>query len=318
MSSSDSTRQQQIRAAASARGCEDVHDTVPGIRRGEAAAADRLAGALLWSACACPEATVPLYDRWTAAWLEEPLPDDAPDWQSLPACALTEAFWSALWALADDAPSLDAGGVTARVAALGGELDPAFLALAEAAARRHPGSADAARQPLPPRTDPAVLAACPPNSLGGTLHRMIVDNGYDLEVLDRDALALVDLPPAQRFLNTRILQMHDVWHLVAGYETTASHEIAISAFQLAQFGHDYSARFLASVMALGALRGEGLPVLAQLIAEGWRHGRRTPPLMAVPWEQCWQEPITALRQRLGVEPLRSALPADLFEAALAG
>lgn len=318
MSSIDPTRRQQIRAAASAMGCEDVEGTVRALRQGDAGAADRLAGALLWSALACPAATAPLYDRWTAAWLGEPVPGAAPDWGALPFCPLPGGFWQALWQLADDAPALDAGGVTARVAALGAELDAGFLALAEAVARDHSGAADAASRPLPARTDAAVLAACPPDSLGGTLHRMIVDNGYDLEVLDREALALEALPPAQRYLNTRILQMHDVWHLVAGYETTASHEIAISAFQLAQFGHDYSARFLAVVMALGALRGEGLAVLAQLIAEGWRHGRRTPTLMAVPWEQCWEEPIPALRERLGVAPLHSALPADLFEAAGTG
>lgn len=35
---------------------------------------------------------------------------------------------------------------------------------------------------------------------------MIVDNGYDPEVLDRDAIALSELPHALHYLNARILQ----------------------------------------------------------------------------------------------------------------
>ena len=115
---------------------------------------------------------------------------------------------------------------------------------------------------------------------------LLVANGYDLEVLDREAIALSALPPALRYTNTRILQMHDVWHLVAGYTTSASHEIAISAFQLAQFGHGYSAMFLATVFTMaGRERPEGFPVLGLLVAEAWRHGRSAPSLMAVPWER---------------------------------
>ena len=74
----------------------------------------------------------------------------------------------------------------------------------------------------------------PDGSLARNLLSMWVDNGFDPEVLDRDAIGLSDLSPALGYLNTRILQMHDTWHLVAGYETTSLHEMAISAFQLAR------------------------------------------------------------------------------------
>jgi ubiquinone biosynthesis protein Coq4 len=147
---------------------------------------------------------------------------------------------------------------------------------------------------------------------------MLVENGYDLEVLDREAIGLGELPPALRYLNTRILQMHDVWHLVAGYSTSASHEIAISAFQLAQFGHNYSAHFLAVVSALTHLqRPEGFGVIALLVAEAWRHGRATPPLMAIAWEQEWSRSIEEIRAAYGIPAYESVLPAELFEMAAA-
>ncbi len=52
-------------------------------------------------------------------------------------------------------------------------------------------------------------------------------------MLDRDAPSLRDLPAPLNYLNARILQVHDLWHLVGGYQTTGLHEIAISAFHLA-------------------------------------------------------------------------------------
>ena len=47
---------------------------------------------------------------------------------------------------------------------------------------------------------------------------------------------------AQNRTNRRILQLHDVWHLFAGFGFTAQGEVAISGFQLAQFGQNYSTR----------------------------------------------------------------------------
>ena len=215
----------------------------------------------------------------------------------------------------DAAKGYDAASITARVAALGGAVHPSFEAIAESCAQRHPGAGAALARPVPGRTDLGVLGACDENSLGKTLHNMVVDQGYDLEVLDREAIRLDALPRSLRYLNTRILQMHDVWHLVAGYKTTASHEIAISAFQLAQFGHNYSAMFLASVTTIThVMQPAGFPVLMQLIAEAWQHGRRSPALMDIEWEAEWNNPVETVRARHGIPIYQSALPADLLEA----
>jgi ubiquinone biosynthesis protein Coq4 len=159
-----------------------------------------------------------------------------------------------------------------------------------------------------------MLAAQPDGSLGQDFYRLITDNKFDLEVLDREAIGLSKLPPALAYLNTRILQMHDIWHLVGGYRTTALHEVAISSFQLAQFNHSYSAMFLAVVVASGRfVFPPGLPVLLQVMAEAWLHGRTSPAFMAIRWEAEWHQPATALRTRLGIQPFASLIPADLVE-----
>ena len=135
-----------------------------------------------------------------------------------------------------------------------------------------------------------------------------------LEVLDRDALGRAKLPPPLDYLNVRILQCHDLWHIVGDYHTTALHEVAISAFQLSQFGHNYSAQFLAFVVARAALkRPESVGLLLEMILSGWRHGRASPQLLGVVWPDVWDLPTDRVRARLGISPYQSPFPPDLVE-----
>ena len=307
----------QFQRAACRVGREALIESVKAARQGDSGGQMRVAAAMAWVAFSCPGAIEPVYDTIAAVWLGSgETRAAAPE---LPEATLEASFWAAFWSVVDDAEQgYDAASITARVAALGGAVHPSFEAIAEQCARCHLSAAAALTNPVPGRTDLAALGACAEQTLGGTLYRMIVDQGYDLEVLDREAIALGALPQSLRYLNTRILQMHDVWHLVAGYETTASHEIAISAFQLAQFGHNYSAMFLATVATIShRLRPDGFGILMQLIAEAWRHGREAPALMNIHWESEWNKPVEEIRGLHGIPVYRSVFPADLFES-LAG
>ena len=88
---------------------------------------------------------------------------------------------------------------------------------------------------------------------------------------------------------------------------------------LAQFGHNYSAMFLASVTTIThVMQPAGFPILMQLIAEAWRHGRRAPALMDIEWEREWNDSIATIRARHSIPVYQSALPADLLESLQAG
>lgn len=305
----------QIRAATKAGDPLLLRSVAARAQAGDADARVVILGAQCWAAFSAPGAITPVFDALSAGWLGRE-PAAAPAAQSdSAAVAVPDALWEAVEELLADAEQgFDAGTITARVAALGGLTAPEFGELAEAAARQHPGAAEPLLQAVPEMIRLESIADAPAGSLASALHRMLVDNGYDAEVLDRDAIGLTALPPALRFLNTRILQMHDVWHLAAGYETTALHEIAISAFQLAQFGHNYSAMFLAVVGLISGIRTpEGFALLQQTVYEAWSHGRSTPPLMDVAWEDCWREPLEQIREEQGIEPFRGSFPADLLE-----
>jgi ubiquinone biosynthesis protein Coq4 len=234
----------------------------------------------------------------------------------LPALPVPDALFDALWAIVDGAGGgRSALEFTQATAALGGQLDPGFQAAQLAVSRDWPGVAEAAAQGWPEPFTLDQLAAAPQGSLAATFHDLIVDNGFDLEVLDRGALSLRDLPAPLDYLNARILQVHDLWHLVGGYRTTGLHEIAISAFQLAQFGHAYSGFVLAVTLASASADPTRYAVLSGVIAAAWRHGRLTPPLLGVDWPALWDRPVEAVRQALGVEAFQSPWPADLFERA---
>ena len=228
-----------------------------------------------------------------------PVPDD-----------LFEAFWAIIDGAGRGRSALE---FTQATAALGARLDPGFQAAQVALSLEWPGVAAAAARGWPEPFTLRALAAAPNGSLACDFHRLIVENGFDLEVLDRDALALRDLPPPLDYLNARILQVHDLWHLVGGYRTTGLHEIAISAFQLAQFGHAYSGFVLAVTLASAAPDPSRYAMLSGVIAAAWRHGRTSPPLLDVDWPAVWNLPVGEVRARLGLEAFASPWPADVFE-----
>ena len=300
-------------AATKAPTFASVRDFAERARAGATDAVLGLAASFAHVAFVAPEARETVYGAFCAGWFGEPADGIGhPPSVLLPPLA-TQELWAALWELVETGAP-DPGAFTARVTSLGAYFDPAMRERAEAIARAHPKAADAATRGMPPRIELPELARQPTGSLGHEFYRLIVDNGFDLEVLDRDALALASLPPALRYLNTRILQMHDVWHLVGGYRTTALHEIGISAFQLAQFAHGYSGMLLATVATGAAMRTpESAGVLLQTIAEGTAHGLSTPSFMAIAWEQEWHLPIAEIRARHAIEAFQGSFPADLFE-----
>ena len=261
-----------------------------------------------------------IYDALSEGWLNEVIDEPSVSPKTVDQPEEPAGLWDEYWSVAEDAIAgkLDAAGITTRTAYLGGLMGDDYLSATAKAAREYPKVMSMDGSPPPPKITLETLAACPNGSLGREFHDMIVDNKFDLEVLDRDEIGLSDLPQPLNYLNTRILQAHDLWHIVAGYETTALHEIAISAFQMAQFGHPYSAQFLAVMGAVGALSPRiGYGVLMTSITTAWAHGRRTPPLIVIDWEKEWEKSPQAIREEFGIELYKSPYPADLIEKRVA-
>lgn len=291
-------------------------------RSGDMDAAMSTAAAIAHVACVTPGAGMAIMDSLVTGWFGAAAAmAETPPYQAAMLTRLGEAerpgadFWESFWQFVGNEGGMRSGEeVTADVAGLGANLPASFTALSEAAAVAHPGAAHAEMRPMPPRLTLETLKQQPEGSLGNDIYRLIVDNSFNLEVLDREAIGLAHMPPALRYLNTRILQMHDVWHLVGGYRTTVLQEVGISSFQLAQFGHTYSAMLIATAAAKGYFTSpEAFALIMQIIAEGWQHGRITPSFMAIDWEKEWHRSIAEIRAHYGIEPFASIYPADLVE-----
>ena len=307
-------RRQQLQQSTHWTDAETIHNAVAAAKRGDQEGRLLLCATAAWVAYACPDACPAVWDNIASAWLGKgPTPEVPAD---LPEAPLEDSFWEAFWAVVDGHDEgYDALTITVAVASLGAALHEEFGALAEQHACNHAGARQAIKNPIPGFTDVEALAACPDGSLGKSLHEMIVANGYDPEVLDRESIALQELPHSLYYLNARILQMHDVWHLVAGYETTSSNEIAISAFQLAQFGHNYSSMFLAAVMTISTFKEpRGFTILMQIMTEAWQHGRETPVMMDIEWEAEWENSLEDIRAKHNIPLYHSVFPADLLES----
>jgi ubiquinone biosynthesis protein Coq4 len=279
---------------------------------------DLKAMAALWlhAAAAAPERIGWIYDEAAEGYLGQPVGGPpVPISRAQKPEAIPRAFWTALWELLEEPrPRLEAVNLTTKTAALTGLVSPGMPARVGRTALAFPGVKAAVAQGYPRKFTLEALARCPAGSLGAQFHALIVDNGFDLEVLDREALGLDKLPPPLDYLNAGILQCHDLWHIVAGYRTTALHEVAISGFQLGQFGHHYSAMFLAVALTRVAFeRPEGGPLMLQTILTAWTHGRRTTPLLGVDWEAIWDLPLKDVRAKLALTPYASPFPADIFE-----
>jgi len=236
------------------------------------------------------------YLRGQLKWLDAPAPASSGNWQT------PRAVWDAFWDVVDAEPAAPEGGTaknqaldfTSRVVLIGVHYDAELLMRC--------GQPEV-------RMTTNDLRNWPKDSLGTNLLDMLTEKGYDLEVINADDVLLPPVFVAQNRTNRRILQLHDVWHLFAGYGFTAQGEVAISGFQLAQFGQNYSTRFLAATTLMLYLRPSvDIDQYIALISEGWRHGRRAPPLMSVEWHKLLGRSIAELRAEMNVTPFRSRTP----------
>ena len=297
-----------------------LRNQVGGLKQAGGKASDRariaVAAQLAHAAFLAPDQVGQVYDAVSEGWRGSPVKAAAIDTLARAPEPSPPDLWDNFWSVVEDAADgkLDALAITERTAALGGEMPDSFVARVAAMSHAYPGVTEAAASTLPAQIDLETLAAQPAGSIGAEFHQLIVENKFDLEVLDRNAIGLSALPTPLDYLNTRILQAHDLWHITAGYETTSLHEIALSAFQMAQFGHNYSAQFLAIVAAVAALSPPaGYKILMDTVNSAWAHGRETSPMMLIPWETEWHKSAAEIRAQYAIREYDRPYRADLIE-----
>ena len=270
--------------------------------------------ALGHAAYAAPLSILPIYDALARGWyadLAHPQKDmsalaEANDPENILAKSgrLPDSLMEKVWAVISNP---EVGGdelqFTKTIASFGLECDEPFQVESEQALLRHPGMADAVAQALPATVEIENLSSCSQGTLGHGFYHLITDNNFDVEVIDPSTLfgPLGDELSPSEWMNRRVLQLHDVWHIAGEFGQNSEGEIAISGFQLAQLGQQYSANFLATITLLAVAQfPSALDHILTHTMDGWRRGRETPPLALVAWESMWNTPLDQLRKELSV------------------
>lgn len=154
------------------------------------------------------------------------------------------------------------------------------------------------RRYLDSRTiDLDALAALPTNTLGHAYATFMRANGLTPDVFDAPPEQVRD--EQMTYVVQRLRQTHDLWHVVTGFQTTPTSEIALQAFTFGHLGAPSSA-----VLALaGTLRAARvMPTLFLEVARAFRAGRRADRLATFAWEDHWETPLDEVRALLDISP----------------
>ena len=152
---------------------------------------------------------------------------------------------------------------------------------------------------LSPTPDPAYLAGLPEGSLGREFERYLTTNGLDANLLRESAFIPAHEARGEDVghLARRGFQLHDLFHVLTGYDTTPLGEVRVVSFTVAQTPAPYPAMIIASrPLQMVLYKPELLPPVMDAITEGWALGRRAKPLMHVHWEEYWEHPLEDLRR----------------------
>jgi len=142
------------------------------------------------------------------------------------------------------------------------------------------------------------LAALPETTLGGAYSRFYATNGFDPDYHAKVfPECLEDL--RRNWIFARFARLHDLHHVLLGFEVAPRHEIALHLFLFVNTRDPVSGAFTA-----------GLPYLATRylrLGRFWtesrklvRTARALPNLFRFPYEQNMSEPLVDLRARVGL------------------
>lgn len=154
------------------------------------------------------------------------------------------------------------------------------------------------------------LSQCAPGTLGHGYHKFIVVNKLEQNLARnyktfneelQQSGKLDRLPDDLSFAIVRGFQIHDIMHVLTGFEATFYGEVALAAFYLAQLRFPYHAMRMAVTTAhMAYLDPKIITWSMDAIAEGWHFGRTTQNLQFHRWEDDIDTPLTELRAKWGL------------------
>lgn len=168
--------------------------------------------------------------------------------------------------------------------------------------KQDPACADliAERYMAPPH-DLDTLLQGPKESLGYLYAMQMKARGFRAE----DLYEGFPIDSEASYIEARLSQTHDIWHIVTGFGVSGIEEIGLQAFHLPQFPYPLAIALLSSSMMAALLFSPTeLPTLLESIRKGWEMGKLAKPLFAQKWEEAWDKPLVQWQTELGIQPLQ--------------
>ena len=152
--------------------------------------------------------------------------------------------------------------------------------------------------------DPVWLAQFEPGTVGEAYRDFRETRGFTADGLADEARKvgpLTDAPHPVIWYSRRIRDVHDIWHVLTGYETDALGEACVVAFSYAQ-----TRNLGFAAIGWGAAREiqrEARSVPARrAVWQAYRNGKAARWLPGLDYEALFAEPLEAARVRLGIQP----------------
>lgn len=151
-----------------------------------------------------------------------------------------------------------------------------------------------------PRIELTYLRTLPEHSFGRAVAKFLDDRGFQA-----NEFPMPGLEDPVDFMISRMRQSHDLWHVLAGYDTHVEDELALQAFTFAQLRAPLSPLIIAAgLVHLITTRPTDVLHAFEGIVDGWQRGNQCQSLVAFRWEKEWETDLDALRERLRL-PLRT-------------
>jgi ubiquinone biosynthesis protein COQ4 len=149
---------------------------------------------------------------------------------------------------------------------------------------------------MAPPHDLDKLLQYPSNSLGHIYATRMKQQNFD-----PDLYSYLKIDSDASYVEARLGQTHDIWHVVTGFDVSSIGEIGLQAFHLPQFPYPLATMLIANALVSSTLLApDELPKLVQAIAQGLEMGRVAKPLFAQRWEEAWDKPLAKWQAELNI------------------
>ncbi len=152
--------------------------------------------------------------------------------------------------------------------------------------------------------DPVWLARFGPGTVGATYLAFREARGFTadgLAEIEREVVPQIDAPHPIIWYSRRLRDVHDIWHVLTGYQTDALGEACVVAFSYGQT-HNLGFAFIGWGAAREIQREARSIPARRAVWQAWRIGRAARWLPALDYETLFAEPLDDARARLNLRP----------------